>query len=353
MTDYENRLKAYRFEGPSWIPCNVIVTEQSWLEYPREELEHYIKRHPALFPDFDPGLPDLSRMPSLPWRTAGRDYIDSWGARWRTLTDGMTGTVIDHPLDSWDAWMGFQSPDPDRENGWGPVDWERLSSEVKGAIRTGRVPPVTELRHGHTFLTLEYLRGFENLIYDMYDEEPRLLELIEDVERFNAACLVHLMAADPDIVGFPEDLGAQSNSLISPELFRKYIKPSYRRLMAIPGDAGKIVHMHCDGWMLNLADDLIECGVGVLNIQDMIHGIDELRDQLVGRVALELDIDRQNITVFGTRSDIDGLIREEIEKLAGPSGGLALQFEVRPPVPLENVDAICSAMEKYSGIMEV
>jgi hypothetical protein len=351
MTEYENKLKAFRFEAPSWVPCKVIITEQAWLAYSADDLMGLMLRHPAIFPDFDPEGIDISGMPSLPWRTAGRDYTDSWGARWRTLTDGMTGSVIHHPLSSWEKWPEFQAPDPDRENGWGPVDWKSLNLEVSRALHSGSIPPATELRHGHTFLTLEYLRGFENLIYDMHDEEPRLLDLIKMVEDFNFACLTHLMKTESDIVGFPEDLGAQSNSLISPQLFRKYIKPSYKRLMAIPGSAGKVVHMHCDGWMLNLADDLIECGVDVLNIQDMIHGIDELKTQLACRVALELDIDRQNITVFGNRSDIDGLIREEIEKLSDPTGGLALQFEVRPPVPLENVETICSAMEEYSGIM--
>lgn len=352
MTEYENRLKAYRFEGPSWIPCRVIFTEQAWLNYPVDDLMQVIKRHPVLFPGFDPEGLNIAKMPTIPWRRAGDDYSDSWGARWRTLTDGMTGTVISHPLESWDNLDSFVPPDPDKENGWGPVDWDSLSAAVSGTRQSGLDPPATELRHGHTFLTLEYLRGFENLVFDMYDNEPRLMELIEKVEKFNFLCLLHLMEGDPDVVGFPEDLGAQSNSLISPYLFRKFIKPSYKRLMALPKNAGKIVHMHCDGWMLNLADDLIECGVGVLNIQDMIHGIDELRQELYGRVALELDIDRQDITVFGTPSDIDFLIREEVEKLGSGNGGLTLQFEVRPPVPVNNIDSVCSAMEKYSGKLE-
>lgn len=330
----------------------MIITEQAWLNYPVDELELVIQRHPVLFPDFDPEGLNIAEMPTIPWRQAGRDYFDSWGAQWRTLSDGMTGTVISHPLEIWDKFDSFLPPDSDTENGWGPVDWDHLSAAVSSSRDAGLHPPVTELRHGHTFLTLVYLRGFENLIFDMYDGEPRLLELIETVEKFNLRCLWHLMEGNPDVIGFPEDLGAQSNSLISPDLFRKFIKPSYKRLMSVPKEAGKIIHMHCDGWMLNLAHDLIECGVAVLNIQDMIHGIDELRKQLHGRVALELDIDRQNVSVFGTPSDIESLIREEVEKLSFPEGGLTLQFEVRPPVPLGNLDCICSALEKYSGILE-
>lgn len=352
MTSYENRLRAYRFEGPLWTPFKVIITEQAWLTYPLDDLKQLIRSHPVTFSVYDPDFPDLSIMPSLPWRASGRDYVDSWGAVWRTISDGMTGTVIHHPLESWESWIDYRIPDPDRENGWGPVDWAGLAANVNSAFKAGNEPPATELRHGHTLLTLEYLRGFENLVYDMFDEDPRLSELIEKLEKFNSICLRHILASGSEVVGFPEDLGAQSNSLISPDLFRKFIKPSYRRLMSVPKKLGKVVHMHCDGWILNLADDLIECGVNVLNIQDMIHGIDNIRDHLFGRVALELDIDRQNVTVFGTQMDIEDLIREEIEKLSGPEGGLALLFEVRPPVSLVNVDTICSALEKYSGVLD-
>ena len=353
MTAYQNRLRAFTFSDPAWIPFRVIITEQAWLAYPQEELKKLVTDHPLTFGDIDTDDIDVAGMPTIPWRDSSRDYRDSWGALWRTVTDGMTGTVIEHPLAAWDSWNTVSLPDPDRENGWGEVDWNSLAENFRKAKRLGTEPPAMELRHGHTFLTLVYLRGFENLVYDMFDEEPRLRELIGAIESFNLRCLHHLMEAGPDIVGFPEDLGSQNNSLISPELFRKYIKPSYRRLMAVPKLAGKIVHMHCDGWILNLVDDLIDCGVEVLNIQDMIHGIDELKRCVDGRIALELDVDRQNVTVFGSQADIRGLIREEVEKLSSPSGGLALLFEIRPPVDLENVRVLCSAMEEFSGIKSI
>lgn len=350
MTPYENLLRTYRFEHPAWIPCTVAIPEQAWLSYPREEIAWLVGRHPALFPGLDPDAVDTSAMPRLPWQRAGVEYVDSWGAVWRTSTDGVTGVVQRHPLETWDAFDEFTPPDPARENGWGPVDWQRQRAEAARARREGRRVPGAQLRHGHTFLTLEYLRGLENLVYDMYDEHPNLVRLVEMVERFNQGYIDLVMDLEPDIVGFPEDLGAQTSSLLSPELFRRWIKPSYERLMAKPKAAGAVVHMHCDGYVLDIIDDLLACGMDVLNIQDLIHGIDTLRETLVGRVALELDVDRQNVTVFGTENDVRDLIREEIDKLATPAGGLALKFGMYPPVPVRNVDAMCDAMEAHGGI---
>jgi hypothetical protein len=38
-----------------------------------------------------------------------------------------------------------------------------------------------------------------------------------------------------------------------------------------------------------------------------------------------------------------------VETLGSPEGGLWLKAEVGPDVPLENVEAICQALETYRG----
>lgn len=353
MTAYENSLKAYRFEGPAWIPCEVIITEQAWLQYTREELGAVVERHPLLFPELDPKAVDTTAMPENPWQRADLHYQDSWGVTWRTTEDGVTGIPLRHPLESWDAFEDLQEPDPAEHNGWGTVDWSGMRRRLERARRVGRCGPVTQLRHGHTFLTLTYLRGFENIIYDMFDEEARLWRLIEMIERFNTRHLQYLLDLNAEIVGFPDDLGGQQSPMISPDLFERYILPSYRRLMGLAREAGRLVHMHSDGHILDLSDMLLDAGVRIFNIQDLVHGIDTLRKELVGRVALHLDIDRQRITVRGNPTEVDELVREEAAKLALPEGGLALRYEFRPPSPIENLDAVCTAMERYSGLREL
>ena len=61
-----------------------------------------------------------------------------------------------------------------------------------------------------------------------------------------------------------------------------------------------------------------------------------------------LDIDRQRITPFGSPSEIDALIREEVEKLGSPKGGLMMIYGLYPGVPLENAKALMDAMERYA-----
>ncbi|MEI6578050.1 MAG: uroporphyrinogen decarboxylase family protein, partial [Eubacteriales bacterium] len=150
-----------------------------------------------------------------------------------------------------------------------------------------------------------------------------------------------------DMIGYPEDLGMQVGPMISPELLRKYLKPSYQRLMKPARDNGILVHMHSDGDIRTLADDLVDGGVDILNLQDLVNGIDWIKDKFAGKFCIDLDIDRQNITFGGTPEQIDALIREEVEKLSTPQGGLMMIYGLYPGVPLANVKALMDVMERY------
>lgn len=108
----------------------------------------------------------------------------------------------------------------------------------------------------------------------MTDEEPRLFRLIESVESFNLYIVKKYIDLGADIITYAEDLGMQVGPMLSPEHFRTYIKPTYQRLMEPARAAGKIVHMHSDGDIRLLAEELIEGGVDIINLQDMVNGID-------------------------------------------------------------------------------
>jgi sulfur relay (sulfurtransferase) DsrC/TusE family protein len=80
----------------------------------------------------------------------------------------------------------------------------------------------------------------------------------------------------------------------------------------------------------------------------LVNGIDWIAQHFAGRVCIELDIDRQFITPYGTPAQIDALIREEVEKLGSRRGGLMMIYGLYPGVPLENAAALMDAMEKYA-----
>jgi hypothetical protein len=123
----------------------------------------------------------------------------------------------------------------------------------------------------------------------------------------------------------------------------------YEHLMTPAREAGCLVHMHSDGDIRALVNDITLSGVDALNLQDLVNGIDWIAANLKGKVCIDIDIDRQQITRFGTPEQIDALIREEVEKLGSPQGGLMMIYGLYPGVPVENVGTVMDAMERYAG----
>ena len=348
MDQRENILRAVRFEQPESIPMIFHINPACWYHYPQGALQDFMEAHPRLFPDFrrcqEPVEPEL-----LPYARAGVEFTDPWGCVWQTAQDGIVGTVTKHPLESWKDFDTFTPPDPDRYDHWGPVDWRKKSRQAS-QLGFKRQIAAGEIGHGHTFLKLTDLRGYQNLLYDMTDEEPRLERLIAMLEEFNRRLVQnYIRVARVEWMGYAEDLGMQIGPMISPIYFKKYIVPSYRRIVAPAREAGCIVHMHSDGDIRALVDDLVEVGFDVLNLQDLVNGIDWIKENLSGRVCVDLDIDRQKITYGGTPEQIDALIRQEVETLGSKQGGLMMIYGLYPGVPLENAAALIDAMERYMG----
>ena len=346
MTRRENMLRAIRFQGPEYIPMDFGFNPSCWDSYDQDALFDLMETHPLLFPNYK--RPEGRYIPF--YRNLARKdepYTDDFGCLWHALINGITGAVVNHPLDSWDKFSSYTFPDPSNCTGRGPIDWEKTKTDIKAAKEEGKIT-IGGLMHGHTFLNMCNIRGYDNLIFDFADEEPMVLKLIEGVENFNAEIVRRYAEMEVDIMQYPEDLGMQYGPMLSPEQFRKYIKPSYKRLVDIARSKGILIHMHSDGDVRLLIDDLMDCGMEVLNIQDLVNGIDWIRDNLKGKVCIDLDIDRQKIIPNGTPREIDDLIREEVTKLASKEGGFIMRHDCLPGIPLENIKALMDAMEHYS-----
>lgn len=344
----ENTLRAIRFERPEHIPVVFWINPACWHHYPQDVLFELIAEHRLLFADFpspEAALPELA-----PWERAGEPYTDSWGCVWKTTDDGITGSVTGHPLADWNALKSFTPPDPAQTNGMGAIDWSAIKDEVQRAGAQGK-RCAGSLEHGHAFLRLSYLRGYERLLLDMADGDHRLRQLIEMVETFSMGIVRRYVDLGVAMMRYPEDLGMQLGPMLSPEQFRTYIKPVYEHLMAPAYSAGCLVHVHSDGDIRALVDDLVVSPprrINALNLQDLVNGVDWIAAKLKGRICIDLDIDRQQITRFGSPEQIDNLIRHEVEKLGSREGGLMMIYGLYPGVPIENVKAIMDAMELYA-----
>ena len=345
LSHRENFIRNVRMTGPEWMPCSVSISMASWDQW-KEEMEKVVLRHPVLFPGYEKGRRDFERLPFAPGHRKDEDFRDAWGCVWRSAVNGIEGVVVEHPLDDWSKLGTWRPPDPLKTADRGPVDWgdrrKRVAeAKARGELTQGSLP------HGFFFMRLTYLRGFENLMCDLVTEPPELRRLIDMIDTHNRTIVDQYLRMGVDYFHMGEDLGTQTASIISPAMFRKWCVPSYKKLLDPCKAAGMIISLHSDGYILDLMDAFEECGMDIVNPQDLANGIDNIARVCKGRFCIRLDVDRQKIVPFGTAQEIEELIEESVRKLGSPQGGLELICGVYPPTPPENVDAVCRAMEKF------
>lgn len=341
----ENLLRVIQFQTPKWIPCNVSLLDATWIRH-REGLEQLVLRHPRIFPGFKAGSRDYDAISGAPNR-AGGSLIDAWGCRWENIFAGMAGQVLGHPIEDWSALDSYRPPDLLDVDDWGaPRDWDAVARGLDAAEKNGGLRTGGGLHHGFMFMRLYYLRGFEHLMLDIADRDPRLDTLIAMVLEQNQRVVDRYIELGVEYMSFGDDLGNQVNLPISPASWREYIGPCYAQLYGACRDAGAHVYMHSDGDIKAVIPDLVSYGVTMINPQIRANGLEHLERICRGTVAVALDLDRQ-LFPFATPEQIDAHIREAVETLALPEGGLRVSAEVAPDVPLENIEAICVAFERY------
>lgn len=318
-----------------------------WDYYPRQELAQLVDQHPSLFPEGVPSFVEHAEpVPYPPWAVKGTPWTDPWGCRWETSISGFIGAVSEHAVKHLDEIEALTPPDPDRTTHWYPVTWRKGTPPHGGSIGFFDCLKSGEIGHGHTFLKLVDIVGYETALYALADEDPRIAGLLGMLEAFNLGLVERFIEyGGVEWLGYAEDLGMQRGPMISPELFRTHILPSYRRIMEPAQRHEAVIHMHSDGDVRALIPDLLTLPIRVLNIQDRVNGLDWIAGNLKGRVAVDLDIDRQHVTVTGSPQQIREHVRDVLRVLADPAGGLIITFGLYPGTPLENAAALMDALE--------
>lgn len=338
------RMGKSQFGLPCYIPINIGFNPSMWAIY-KNELEEVVLRHPTLF-HYTKGSMDYNNMHFSTNNLDDNIVVDHWGCTWRYPLRYMDGVVIGHPLEDFDRFAHYQPPASPYIKDLSDEQWKAEIkaanvSKAEGQLVSGSTD------HGIMLLRHTYLRGFENAMCDYMDEDSRLAALFDMIVNYYMPLVEYNIKRGADVMHFAEDLGTQTASIVSPKIFEKWIAPAYHRLMQPCRDAGIITWLHSDGYILELVDILNRFGVDIINAQDLCNGIDNLAANFKGRLCIDLDIDRQSVIPFGSPKDIDDLIREEVIKLGSPQGGLMFTCGIYPPTPMENVEALCTALEKY------
>lgn len=339
MNAKENFIRNATLSSPEYTPATVYISPASVRLY-GDEMEQVARRYPQLI---SYALPHYEQdAVGEIFLDEPRHVIDAFGCEWVFNMEGLDGIVVNHPLSDWNTFDAYRMPDPNQFSGLHSVNWK--AEEKRFATAGPDELKVGGIYHGFLMLRTQYLRGFENMMIDIGLQEPRLSQLLDKIEQYTTAVIARYLNMGADLIQLPEDLGTQNRLIMGPPHFRRLIKPVYQRLVALCDQHGALTHVHSDGYVMEIADDLIECGFTIVNHQDLCNGIDNLKRAYKGKVCIDLDIDRQSVVPFGTPAEIDDLIETEAGELGSPQGGLSFIAGIYPPTPPQNVEALCKAL---------
>ena len=140
-----------------------------------------------------------------------------------------------------------------------------------------------------------------------------------------------------------DDVSGQDGWLISPDIYRKMVKPKQRRLLeAIKSKTNAKVYYHSCGAVYDLIPDLIELGFDILNpVQVSARGMDTKRlKEEYGKdiVFWGGGADTQRVLPFGKPDEVANEVKRRIDDLA-PGGGFvfAAVHNIQAFVPPENI----------------
>lgn len=343
----DNYLRALEFRYPQWIPCSINFAPIVWNTY-REDLERIVLDHPRIFPEYNPVDRDFFDEMPLVYRE--REYYqDNWGCTWFTALKGLEGQVVKHPLSDWRALSTFQMPDPlvFYERGTDIKDWDKVEKNLQTRKTQGKLAAGDGER---LFDRLYFLRGFNDLMMDFVLEPPELSRLIHMLEDYELRLINKWLELGVDQIGFHTDIGMQTGLMISPEKFRKYIKPLFYHLFQTCRKAGVHVYLSSDGRLLEIVDDLIECGVSAHDPQLRANTLPGIVKAYKGKLCAMVDLDRQSFPFLDPK-EIRQQVKEVVDAMALPEGGLGLVAAIYgTDVSLHNIAALCEAIEDYCFI---
>jgi uroporphyrinogen decarboxylase len=190
------------------------------------------------------------------------------------------------------------------------------------------------------------LFGMENYFVKMYTH-PEVVHavttrLVDFFVEANAR-MFEAVGDRSDAMFFGNDFGSQLDILISPENFREFVFPYFKKLTDVGHAHGKHVILHSCGSIYKVIPDLIELGVDALHplqAKAVNMDADRLSAEFKGKVAFIGGVDTQDLLINASTDEIVSEVHR-LQDLLGPALVISPSHEaLLPGMKPENIEAM-------------
>ena len=201
------------------------------------------------------------------------------------------------------------------------------------------------------FETAWKMRGFEDFLTDMVQNPELTAALLDRITEMAVDNAAFVGECGADILSTSDDIGTQRGMLVSPELYRKWLKPRMAEVARAAKEVNPdiIILYHTCGDVYPIIGDLVEVGVDVLEpVQPECMDPELVKEEYGDRLAFWGTIGTQNTMPFCSPSEVRDVVRRRIATV-GKGGGLVISpsQRIEPEVPWENIAAFFDAVEEY------
>jgi uroporphyrinogen decarboxylase len=264
---------------------------------------------------------------------------DEWGIRY---SEGATGIYIHwvyHPLQEKDL-SEYEFPDIDAEG--------RFENAEKNVKKWMNIYATTASIEMTLFEQAWYLSGYRNFIKQLYENPSFVNKLLDKIQLFRERQIKRFIEMGVDIIKFGDDVGMQTNMMLSPYIWRKFFKPRMQQLINTAKKRGVFIYYHSDGYIEPIIPDLIEIGVDILDpVQPECMDPAKIKKMYGDRITLHGTISIQETLPFGSSDDVKNEVLNRIRTCA-PEGGLILgpTHKIQIDVPIKNIITLYEVAKK-------
>ncbi len=286
-------------------------------------------------------------------------FTDELGCQWVSSRNGYYFDQIPgkpHPLG------GSITPEDIKNYPWpnasDPVRVENLRNELRELRKTGYAT-IIEAPFNGVFSLGFRMRGYPDFYEDLGARQSlacSLMDRLTDLKIDFWDMALEEVGDLVDVIVELDDLGGQNGTLISPEMYRKLVKPRHRRLFSFikKRAPNSYLFLHSDGSLYDIIPDLIELGVDILNpVQVSAAKMDSAKLKRKFGDSLSFwgaGVDTQNILGKGTPGEVSSEVKRRVDDLA-PGGGyiFAAIHNIQADVPPENFMAMWETLQQYKS----
>jgi uroporphyrinogen decarboxylase len=303
----------------------------------------------------------LVQLPSEPKPQIGFEdettlvFHDEWGIKWAKPPSSLYMDPVGAPL------KGELTVERLASHPWPNSDQEGryigLREEAERLRKTGCAVMFSLYGLGIFDMAL-LIHGIEDTLMDMAANAAAMEDLFDRITEFQMRTwtnTLEILGDNVDVCLHSDDLGIQTTSILSPDMYRRLLKPRHAELFAhIKKSARTDVKLllHSCGSVRGLIPDLIDTGIDALNpVQVGAANMDtkELKREFGSELSFwGGGIDTQRILPRGSVSEVKDEVKRRIDDLA-PGGGFvfAAVHNIQPDVPPENIHAMWEAFQEH------